>query len=896
MQKKHFLTELAIAGVLATAGLTAAAQNAAERQLIEQGQYWQRRDTVRATEAWNRLLRVQPDSADALTGLGRLAIQAGQAAKAQGYLAQLRKVQPTHPEVALLEQEIAFMDEKTVAALNQARILLRQDNVLEAVKIYRSLFQGRVPQGSVGAEYYSALGYTQEGWSEAVQGLERLQKAAPKNSQLSLNLASLLVLRDPTRVRGMNMLIALSRHPDIGGVATEQWRNVLTWLGAPPPPVMATFFEQYLKANPDDEEIRQQYRAKRTAAPASTGESGRGTTGSSEPGRLTARPVVRIDPFGVHIKAGYDALQEGKVEEAEHSFAAALRLKPKEAAALGGLGLVRLRQESFTQARELLLQAAARGDAAQWKQALDSASYWALVQQARTARQQELLDEAARLLEQAVLLSPGEVTATLELAQIYVALQSLTDAERAFRKVLAHEPDNLLALQGLVGVLASQGQSAQALELIDALPPDVRERIDVARLRAERSLSQARTAANQGEWTQAQSYFEDAISHSPQDAWLRLELARVLQRRGEPAQALQVVDALVQLQGSSPAPEALYVAALLRAERQDWAAALELVERIEPAKRTADMQALQNRAWLQAELARVQMLVQRGELAQARVALAPLHERAGSDANALGAIAGAYVQVGDLARARALLRELMTRERTPGAGLLLQYAGLLLQLGDTHAEFIATLQKLRELRLNAEQQSLLASLERGYGLRQAEALRQRGALAQAYEALRPLLISSPDDPLVLGALARMYVAAGSPGEAAWLYQRILAQMPDDLDTLRGAGQAAAASGELDAAERLYLHALTLAPNDPQLLASLGGLYRQQGRDSKALPLLRQAEAGLRRQLAVQAAPRPALVGGQQPSPSGSKFSADNPFAALLPAEAPVSRAGQLATP
>ncbi len=73
MQSKHLLIGAAIAALLAAASTSAVAESAAERQLIEQGQYWQQRDSARATQAWNKLLLARPGSADALLGLGQLA-------------------------------------------------------------------------------------------------------------------------------------------------------------------------------------------------------------------------------------------------------------------------------------------------------------------------------------------------------------------------------------------------------------------------------------------------------------------------------------------------------------------------------------------------------------------------------------------------------------------------------------------------------------------------------------------------------------------------------------------------------------------------------------------------------------------------------------------------------
>ena len=858
----------AIATVLATASPCAVAQSAVERQLIEQGRYWlQQRDAVRATETWKKLLQARPDSAEALLGLGYAAVQANQAAQAQAYLAQTRQLHPSHPDIALLEQEIALMGDGPAATLSQAHIFIRQENADEAIKHYKKLFNGREPQGKLGVEYYSVLGYTKEGWAEAVAGLERLQKRFPDDVQIPLALAKLWVLRNETRPQGLRALATLSRRQDVGGDATEQWRQALSWLGAPPPPSTARFFEDYLKANPDDEEIRKQYRAKRAVAPSIA------TTAPN------ARPApVRTDPFDAHVKTGFDALQDADLATAERAFSAALRLRPRSASVLGGLGLVKLRQEKYAQASDLLGQASALGDPFPWKQALDSASYWDLVEKARTARQEDRLDDAAKLLEQALQIDAREATAAVELGRTYMDLQSPRDAERVFKDVLAREPANLPALQGLVGVLASTNRSDEALQTIDDLSPELRERIDAGRLRAERSLAQGRKADSRGDLDQARSYFEDAVSQSPNDPWLRLELARLLQRTGRYADAVKVTDPLL---AGEPKPEALYVAALVRGGQQDWPGALELVDRIAQASRTDEMKALHARASLQAGLARAQALAKRGEQAQARAMLAPLVELAGGDAGSVSAIAAVYADAGDSVRARALLREALARERPPSAGLLLQYSGLLLRLGGSDTDFANAMQSLRAMPLDAAQRRQYEDLQRGYGLRQAETLRQRGQLALAYEALRPLLASMPDDPLVLGALARTYVDAGNEGEALRLYARVLTRSPNDLDTLRAAGGAAAATGELGTAERLLQHALQIAPDDPQTLAALGNIYRRQGRDSKALPLLRQAEASLQQQLA--GGPKvPAPLHSAPGSTAVTGIPADNPFATWAP--------------
>ncbi len=108
MQSKHLLIGAAIAALLAAASTSAVAESAAERQLIEQGQYWQR-DSARATQAWNKLLLARPGSADALLGWGQLQSRPSRWRKRSRILRNMKQLHPDHPDIALLEQDIALM-------------------------------------------------------------------------------------------------------------------------------------------------------------------------------------------------------------------------------------------------------------------------------------------------------------------------------------------------------------------------------------------------------------------------------------------------------------------------------------------------------------------------------------------------------------------------------------------------------------------------------------------------------------------------------------------------------------------------------------------------------------------------------------------------------------------
>ena len=62
---------------------------------------------------------------------------------------------------------------------------------------------------------------------------------------------------------------------------------------------------------------------------------------------------------------------------------------------------------------------------------------------------------------------PGDVTASIGLANAYYALGELGRAEQALRQALAHHPDSVIVLNNLAQTISDSGRSAEALELIE---------------------------------------------------------------------------------------------------------------------------------------------------------------------------------------------------------------------------------------------------------------------------------------------------------------------------------------------------------------------------------------------------------------------------------------------
>jgi predicted Zn-dependent protease len=103
-----------------------------------------------------------------------------------------------------------------------------------------------------------------------------------------------------------------------------------------------------------------------------------------------------------------------------------------------------------------------------------------------------------------------------------------------------------------------------------------------------------------------------------------------------------------------------------------------------------------------------------------------------------------------------------------------------------------------------------------------------------YEAARQL---APDDPLVLGWLGALQIAAGRESEAIAPLRTNLANNPDDLVTLNNLAFALAETGtNLDEAMALANKALAESPSHPGIKDTLGWVYVKKGLNDSAIQI------------------------------------------------------------
>ncbi|RDK00967.1 cellulose synthase subunit BcsC-related outer membrane protein [Paraburkholderia lacunae] len=788
--------------------------------LIDQGKYWQshQRGDL-AEQAWLKVLRIDPKQPDALFGMGMVLADRKDGAGAQQYLARLKAVAPNYPNLDELGRRLgeSSLRDQTV---NDARRLAQSGQSASAVEEYQRALSGKPATPALQLEYYQALSATPQGWDQARRGLEQLARDNPDDPRYALAYAQHLTYRDVTRRDGIARLQKLSTDSTLGAAAQKSWRQALLWLDARPSD--AALYQAYLQVASDDAAVKARFDS---------------MVQQDKAAHERAQENANVDARGRTIADGFAALDRGDLGTARAKFSSVLANSPNDTDALGGMGIAALKQEHFAEARNDLERASRSGNPARWKTALDSATYWTYTSDAIGARSNGEFAKAKSLFERAIALNPSDVTAQVLLGEMLLANHDPAGAEQAYRMALRRQADNPDAIRGLVGALAAQGRGDEALQFANQLNTAQQSKAGgINRLRGEAQAAQARAAEARGDLGAARSLFEDALLNTPDDPWLRLDLARIYVRQGAVANARSMMDGL--LAAHPDMTDALYASALLSAETQDWAAGLAQLERIPAAQRTDAMTTLQHRLWvhLQADIAT--RTARNGQRQQALATLHAAEPVAGNSPELIGVLATGYQQAGDPNRALSLVRGAMNA--APGnPDLLLQYAGIL-SATRQDAELGMVMRRLASMQLTPRQRTDFDNLNLGIVVKQCDVVRQRGDLASAYDVIAPWLAAMPDNPDLQAALGRLYSSAGDDRNALASYRVALQRRPDDLNLLQATIPAAVGAKQFSYAESLAKQALAAAPGDPGVLATVGRMYRAQGKLSLASTYLQRA--------------------------------------------------------
>lgn len=854
----------------------------AVRALVEQGRFWDgRNQTDRAAAAWERVLQADPDNVEALSRLVELRVAAKDTRGARGYLDRLRKLAPGSK--AVKEAEAALAGDRPAAtasgaapdpqALARARQATAREDYAAAVQAYREAFGGNEPAaGSPYAlEYYQTLGAADNGWDPAMRQLRRLHQANPADGDAALALARHLTYREGTRREGIERLAALREDPKVGTQARQSWRQALIWLE--PRAVDAPRYRQYLEQVGRDGAIIEKLEGLRT--------TGRAQAGAAH---------------GARLRELFAQLDRGDVAAAEKGFSDLLRSSPGNADGLGGLGIARLRQQRYAEARELLDQAMRRspGTANRWREAHTAAGFWSRVQTAEQARLAQDYAKAQAEYAAAFKQPPREVPNDVRMAYADVLLHQGQDqqAEPLVRRVLENDRENVNALAALLTILERAGRYEDATRLAPYLPAELEPQLK--RLRAEKLRRDAATARQAGRTDEAERLLDQALLEHPENPWVRLDLSAIYRAQNRPVEAQTLLEGLATTHGERV--EVRLAQAYLDAERKDWAAVLNRLQTFAENERTPEARQLQRRAWVQYQIARARLALRREEPGEAYRILTETQAAAAGDAELLSALAGGWADLQDPARAVGYMRRAMETQGTQAdPATRIQYAGLLLAAGqDAEFEVVARDVATRGV-LSANDQAALDTLVVGYRVKLADRERTQGHYGAAYVQLRDALARYPEDPRVQMGLARLLTDTQDHEAALQIYQGILEREPGNGDARFGLVDGLLAGNRLAEAREQVDRGLQEEPDSLRWWRVAGRMAEQEGRRGAALDAYRRADRLQQTARASEGLPELAWIDERHPdrrlpAPVAEALAATAPdaFGPLLPRAAGVA--------
>ena len=812
--KRTVLSVLTIAALLPSPALP---QDAVTNALTEQGKFWQSRgDYDKSADAWTKLLRLEPKNPEALLGMGLAEVNKGRVDSARSYLAQLKASSASRNQIAQLERALDSGRADTGSTLESARALARSKQYDEAVKAYKEYFAGQRPTGLLALEYYQTLGATRTGWDEARRELEGLSKSAPNDDRYALAYAQHLSYRESSRRQSIQILSSLTASQSVGQQAQQAWRQALIWLEARPSD--ASLYRTFLNRNPNDSAIAKRLDDIQTfAAPPTVRDAGAEREALS--GRL--------------ITSGFQALENNNLPVAERDFQQLLSLEPGNRDGLGGLGIVRLRQERFKDA-EGLLGRAARGDkSGRWNEALNASRIGSLSIQATTQLNQGRLAQAKQTYTEIRKVPGGAEMADAGLAKLAYEEKDFQTAEKLYRALLQKNPNNADARVGLVLTLSASGRADDAQRLIDSMPESIVAGVGgLDKLRSAIAYESGKRELRQGNEAAARQYFEDTVAFNPAYPWARVELARLYHAQGRKDEARALIDPLTSI--DNVPEESLYAAAVFYSEIGDNAGAAAVLARIPKDELTTDQLALTQRTEFRAVLDQAATLNKLGRKSDAQRLLSSLERDAADKPDLMLQLASEYAEGGDINNATRLMQQYRSQKSLSelNAAESIQYGYVLLKTNQT-AELQSLIRRLQNSALSADQNRSLAELNRAIALKQSDSLRNVGDLAGAYDAIAPALAQTPNDPDLLAALARLYSSDNKHAEALRLYQSALSSKPSDANLLGSALGAAAAAQEFRSGRELVVSLERLRPNDPIALADIGRYYRAAGDTGRA---------------------------------------------------------------
>lgn len=819
------------------------ANSPALKALFDQANYWHEKshDDL-AMQSLNKVLMVDANNTQALYLMALWSQQNGNLKASAQWRARLAKADPAAPQLQALDNA-RQLQQVPQGQLALARQQARSGNISAALSTWRGLFNGNEPPASLAPEYYLTMAGDKSLYPQAVAGLRQLTAEHPQDNAARVALGKVLTYRDDTRRDGIDLLEEMASG---NKEADSSLRQALLWLG--PKAGDEHYYQTWMQRHPKDSDVLAYYRK---------------NVGGAAKG------------------AGFTDLNSGNLAAAQSQFEKVLQANPTDADALAGMGYVAQRQGNYQAAAQYLKRAAEQGgdaSAERQKQGEDAAFYGQLAEAQQAFKQGNTAQALALSAPLAQQSGDKGMAAKLFRADVLRRTKDYAQAEQTLRDILTSSPGNAAARENLYYVLRDQNKTGEAQAMLQSLPASLQAKLQPKGgygSPADPIRRQAQQALARGDATQAISILRQGINRLPSNPWLRLDLARILDKQGNNAAAN---DVMAPLYRAGSGTESLYAAALFASDQGAWQQVQTLIGRVPASARNREMRDLSQRANFNLQMATAESYLASGNQVAAANTLKALSGQVPDSPADAGKLARLMAQSGDMTSAVAVVRSSIAQGVKGNAGDYADQVAVLNQAGlRSEAQ---TLLSNPELQANSTP-TQLAGIRNGYVINEADKLREQGNYAAAYDKLIRALQQDPQNTDLMFAMARLYQSGKMNKEAGVVYDYLMTRDTPKQDARVGAIDVALSSGDVKKARSLANGLRDTQTPDRLLL--MARLSEAEGNHQQALAYLRNARGQL---VGLQ-------PGGSSTSPMiGGLVLADNPFSSTSKVQ-PVSNSPSL---
>lgn len=425
-----------------------------------------------------------------------------------------------HPCIEQL-RVIARIETTDKPLVQQAKLLARAGQYVQARQIYNTLFDTAYPELSYELEHLNWYAQDSAQWQQVNKGYLRLIEQYPDVALIEIAYATHLFKRSALDKHATDVFSKYGVTGRFSNQIEDAWLRTLAFM-----PIESSTEQQYQRyflVYPFSSKGELQYQDFKK--------------------KFSARQALLGDPAYQLWQKGDELLENNKLNAAEPLLLRALKGRPADSQVMRSLGVLYLRSGEHQKADNYFTRALKYTSEFNEREILKglakTANFWLYIRQTKEAINNAEFRTAALKLNLAAALQENPNTILFYKGELLFAQGQYSQAATFYQSVLKNEPLNSSALLSLLKI-AELEQSEKALNAFyNNLSSLQKQQVKSAYAAAvsKQLREKATRFYDAGELNTARKTLEYAIELTPQQPWLYYDLALIYQQQGLTQQA-----------------------------------------------------------------------------------------------------------------------------------------------------------------------------------------------------------------------------------------------------------------------------------------------------------------------------------------------------------------------